>query len=452
MSKSLWTSADIAKAVGGEASGDFSVSGLSIDTRTIEAGDLFVPLKDIRDGHDFIPMAMEKDAGGTLSENPTSGNAVIVKDSLQALRDLGKEGVERSRAQRIAVTGSVGKTSIKEALAQMFSAFGSVHKSLKSYNNQWGVPLTMARMPQDAEFGVFEMGMNHAGELSDLSDLLRPDIALITTVAGAHLAHFENIEAIADAKAEIIDGLRDNGMLILNADNPYTDRIKEKAEGKKIITFGHSDECDVTIVTSQTHEHGSNTRLRINAQQIDVTLLVPGEHWIMNGAACIAVAYAAGVDLRKAAMALRKVRAESGRGEIHQLTIDGKSVTVIDESYNANPTSMRAAINVLGLKPGRRIAVLGDMAELGKGELALHAELSEPLEAAGVARVIVTGECMRALKGALPQTMRGAWAQDWEEALGALKEEIEDGDVILVKGSNSVRLGKLVAALKEGTA
>jgi len=448
MSKAVWTSEEIAKATGGEASSNFTVSGLSIDTRTIEAGDLFVPLKDIRDGHDFISAAMENGAGGTLSEKPISGDVVIVKDSLQALRDLGKEGVERSRALRIAVTGSVGKTSVKEALAHMFSAFGNTHKPLKSYNNHWGVPLTMARMPQETEFGIFEMGMNHAGELTDLSNLLRPDIALITTVAGAHLAHFENVEAIADAKAEIIDGLRNNGTLILNADNPYTAQIAKKAKGKKIITFGRSNDCDITIVTSQTHEHGSNTRLRIDAQQIDVTLLVPGEHWVSNGAACIAAAYAAGLDLRKAAMALRGVRAESGRGETHSLTIDGKSITLIDESYNANPTSMGAAINVLGLKPGRRIAVLGEMGELGKDEIAMHAALSEPLEAAGVSRVIVIGECMRALKGALPQVMRGAWARDWEYALDELKAEIEDGDVVLVKGSNSVGLSKLVAALK----
>jgi len=452
MSKSLWTSADIVKATGGEANSDFTVSGLSIDTRTIETGDLFVPLKDIRDGHDFIPMAMEKGAGGTLSENPVSGHAVIVKDSLQALRDLGKEGVERSRALRIAVTGSVGKTSVKEALAHMFSAFGNTHKSLKSYNNHWGVPLTMARMPQEAEYGIFEMGMNHAGELTDLSNLLRPDIALITTVAGAHLAHFENVEAIADAKAEIIDGLRNNGTLILNADNAYTTRIAKKAGGKKIITFGHGDDCDVKILNSQTDEQGSRSGLKVGQEDITLKLNVPGEHWVMNGAACIAVALASGVDLHKAAQALSGVRAEGGRGETHKLMIDGKAITVIDEAYNANPTSMRAAINVLGLKPGRRIAVLGDMAELGKDEIALHAALSEPLEAAGVSRVIVIGECMRALKGALPQVMRGAWARDWHYALDALKDEIEDGDVVLVKGSNSVGLSKLVTALKEGIA
>ncbi len=449
----LWTSSDIAKATGGEAQGDWSVSGLSIDTRTIETGDLFVPLKDVRDGHDFIPMALERGAGGVLSENPVpKGNAVIVKDSFQALQDLGKVGVERSQALRIAVTGSVGKTSVKEALAHMFSAFESTHKSLKSYNNHWGVPLTMARMPQGTHYGIFEIGMNHAGEILDLSNLLHPDIALITTVAGAHLAQFETVEAIADAKAEIIDGLRDNGTLILNADNPYTPRIAAKAKGKKIITFGHGDDCDVTIVTSQTHEHGSNTRLRIDHQQIDVTLLIPGEHWVMNGAACMAVAYAAGIDLRKAAKALRGVRAESGRGATYELGIAGKSITLIDESYNANPTSMRAAIASAGFKAGRKIAVLGDMGELGSEAVTFHAELSEPLQVAGFSRVIFTGKSMRALEEALPKSMRGAWAKDWELALEALKDEIEDGDVVLVKGSNSVGLGKLVAALIKETA
>ena len=448
----LWTAADIAKATGGKASADWSVSGVSIDSRSLQEGDLFIPLKDARDGHEFISMAQDNGAGGVLTEKDMSGNAVKVDDTFQALRALGKEGVERSQALRIAVTGSVGKTSVKEALAHMFGAFAPTHKSLKSYNNHWGVPLTMARMPQDTKYGIFEMGMNHAGELSELSKLLRPDIALITNVAGAHLAHFDNVEAIADAKAEIIDGLRNNGTLVLNADNPYTAQILKKADGKKVITFGHSNDCDITIVTSQTHEHGSNTRLRINAQQIDVTLLVPGEHWIANGAACMAVAYAAGLDLRKAAMALRGVRAEIGRGATDTLVIDGKSITLIDESYNANPASMEAAINVLSVKPGRRIAVLGDMFELGKDEIDMHAALSKPLEEAGVARVIVTGECMRALKGALPRAMRGAWVRDWEAALEALKQELEDGDVVLVKGSNGVGLGKLVTALKEESA
>ena len=451
MSKPLWTSADIATATSGEASGDFTVSGLSIDTRTIEAGDLFVPLKDVRDGHDFIPMAMEKGAGGALSENAVEGHAVIVKDSLQALRDLGKEGVQRSQALRIAVTGSVGKTSVKEALAHMFAAFGNTHKSLKSYNNHWGVPLTMARMPQETQFGVFEMGMNHAGELSDLSNLLRPDIALITTVAAVHLAHFENVEAIADAKAEIIEGLSKDGIVILNADNPYTPRISAKVKGHKIIYFGHDDKADVRIISADVTAQGSQISLMIDGTQIDIDLNIPGEHWVSNAASCMAVAHAAGLDLHKAAKALSGVKAEGGRGEISELSIDGKSITLIDEAYNANPTSMTAAIKLLGLKDGRRLAVLGDMAELGKDELAMHAGLTKPLEEAGVARVIVSGECMRALRGALPQPMRGAWTQDWAGALDALKGEIQDGDVVLVKGSNSAGLGKLVAALKGKT-
>ncbi|WP_409431897.1 UDP-N-acetylmuramoyl-tripeptide--D-alanyl-D-alanine ligase [Litorimonas sp. RW-G-Af-16] len=454
MTKPLWTSAAIATATGGKASADFDVTGVSIDSRSLEKGDLFVPLKDVRDGHEFIAGAISNGAAGTLSEIATDAPHIRVDDTLQALRDMGRARCEASDALRIAVTGSVGKTSVKEALAVMFYKFENTHKSLKSYNNHWGVPLTMARMSEDTRFGIFEAGMNHAGELSDLSALLQPNIALITTVAPAHLAHFKNVEAIADAKSEIMEGLTEGGVLILNADNAYTPQIKARADqlGKRVITFGRADDCDVVIVTAQTHEHGSNTRLRINQQQIDVTLLVPGEHWIENGAACMAVAHAAGVDLRKAAMALRSVRAEAGRGAVHSVTVDGKSITIIDESYNANPTSMRAAINVLSLKPGRKLAVLGDMFELGADELAMHARLTEPLEAAGVARVITVGETMRALKGALPQAMRSSWANDWSEALSALKQELQDGDVVLIKASNSMGLGKVVTALTGETA
>ncbi len=448
MSK-LWTSAEIAKAVGGTAHGQWCVSGVSIDSRSVKAGDLFVPLKDVRDGHEFMNAAFTAGAAGALSALDKDGNIVRVDNTLIALRALGQASIARSNALRIGVTGSVGKTSVKEALALMFSKFGNTHKSLKSYNNHWGVPLTMARMPKDTDYGVFEMGMNHAGELSDLSNLLKPNIALITNVAGAHLAHFESVEAIAQAKAEIIEGVPEDGIVILNADNPHFEPLKAHVGPRRLITFGRDDSCDVTIVTSQTNAFGSNTRLRIEAQQIDMTLLVKGEHWIVNGAACMAVAYAAGVNLRKAAMALRGVRAETGRGETSSLTVDRKAVTLIDDSYNANPTSMRAAIDVLGAAQGRKIAVLGDMYELGKDELELHASLTGPLEAVGVSRVIVVGETMRALRGALPQAMRGAWTENWQDALTALKKELEDGDTVLVKASNGVGLGQLVAAIKK---
>ena len=456
MDKTLWTSSGAAEATGGQAIGEWSVTGISIDTRTLMTGDLFVPLKDVRDGHEFIPMAREKGAAAVMSESETDAPALQVENALDALTKLGQASCARSGALRIGVTGSVGKTSVKEALAHMFEGFGKTHKSLASYNNHWGVPLTMARMPKETEFGVFEMGMNHAGEMGELSKMLSPQIALITTVAGAHLAHFENVEGIAHAKAEIIEGLVQGGTLILNGDNEYTPLIKTLADkagvnADKILTFGTAAENDVAIVDVRTHPEVTNIRVRIGAQQIDITTPMIGDHWVSNLAACMAVAKAAGIDLRKAARRFRTLGAIAGRGKQHVLNVNGKSVTLIDESYNANPTSMRAAIDVLSRAEGRKLAVLGDMFELGADELKFHAELSKPLVAADVSRVFVTGECMRALRGALPQMMRGAWCKDWEAAKDALLSELQDGDTILIKGSNATGLGKLSSALiKEG--
>jgi len=367
----LWTSEQIAEATGGKSTADFSVTGLSIDTRTLKAGDLFVALKDVRDGHDFIPSAIEAGAAGVLCEVASGGlSAVIVDDSAKALESLGVYAGKTRKALRVGVTGSVGKTSVKDALAVMLSAFGNAHKSMKSFNNHFGVPITLATIPEGADFAVLEMGMNHAGEMSALSKLAKPQIALINNVVGAHLAHFENVEAIADAKAEIIDGMDAGSTLILNGDNEYTAKIRAKAEAAKlnVLTFGHSDEDDIAIVSTNSHASGGNVRLRIARQQLDVTLMVPGEHWFMNAAACMAVAHAAELPLRKAAMALRKTIAAPG------LSIDGKSVTLIDESYNANPTSMRAAFSAAALRPGRKLALLGDMYELGADELELTSE------------------------------------------------------------------------------
>lgn len=457
MFKPLWTSVEAAAAAGGTAVGEWEVSGISIDTRTLQAGDLFVPLKDVRDGHDFIPAAQERGAHAVMSEREGFAPSLLVDDTLSALTQLGKAASERSDAIRIGVTGSVGKTSVKEALAHMFEGFGETHKSIASYNNHWGVPLTMARMPMAAEFGVFEMGMNHAGEMSALSKTLLPQIALITTVAGAHLAHFESIEAIAQAKAEVIDGLVEGGTLILNGDNEYTPLIKSIAEkagvkATQIMTFGYAAENDVAIVDVRVHPQVTNIRVRIGAQQIDITTPMIGDHWVSNLAACMAAAKAAGIDLRKAARRFRTLGAIAGRGKQHQLNIGGKAITLIDESYNANPASMQAAIDVLSRAGGRKIAVLGDMFELGADELKFHSELSEPLEKADVARVFVTGECMRVLRGALPHTMRAAWCKDWETAKGALLSELQDGDTVLIKGSNATGLGKLTNALiEEGT-
>jgi UDP-N-acetylmuramoyl-tripeptide--D-alanyl-D-alanine ligase len=447
----LWTSQQIADATGGKATADFSVSGLSIDSRSLAAGDLFVALKDVRDGHDFIPAALESGAGGLLCESaPEGASAVLVDDSAKALEALGVYARETRQALRIGVTGSVGKTSVKDALSVMLTAFGNPHKSLKSFNNHFGVPITLATLPEDADYAVLEMGMNHAGEMSALSKLAKPQIALINNVAGAHLAHFENVEAIADAKAEIIDGMSAGGILILNGDNEHTPRIRAKADAAKlkVLTFGHSDTDDVSIVSTNSHAAGGNVRLRIAKQQVDVTLMIPGAHWFMNAAACMAVAHAAELPLRKAAMALRKIKPAPGRGDTHALTIDGISVTLIDESYNANPTSMRAAFSAAALRPGRKLALLGDMYELGADELELHRGLAGPLVDAGFERIFMAGECMRLLMGALPQPMRAGWSSKPQNLLTKLKGELRDGDIVLIKGSNASGVGNVAAQLK----
>lgn len=444
----LWTSAEIAAATGGVEVGAFEATGLSIDTRSLQPGDLFVPLIDTRDGHDFIDVAMKAGAAGTLTEKDGFSSAVKVADTMVALQALGQAGRNRSNAKRIAVTGSVGKTSVKDALAVMLATYGSTHKSQRSFNNHLGVPITLATLPPSADFAIFETGMNHAGELTDLSKQVAPHIALITTVAGAHQANFESIEAIADAKAEIRHGLASDGVLILNADNDYTPRIRAQAEGIRLVTFGHAEGADITIVASNHHATGGNVRLRVNGQQIDVTLGVAGRHWDHNAAACIAVAYALGLDLRQAARALRAVTASDGRGDVRKVQIAGKRVTLIDESYNANPTSMRAAIAAASLLSGRKIAILGDMYELGPDELEQHAALAGPLEEAGFARVLMIGECMRALRGALPQSVRAVQADTIDMIEAALDDEMQEGDILLIKGSNATGLGRLAKRLK----
>lgn len=449
MTSALWTHIDAAKATGGKAVGDWSVRGLSIDSRSIAPGEMFIPLKDARDGHDFIPSARGNGAGAILSERKDeAAPALIVDDAMGALRALAHAAAQRSKAKRIGVTGSVGKTSVKEALAHMLSEFGLTHKSIKSFNNHWGVPLTLAGMAAETDFGVFEMGMNHAGEMRDLSQIVQPDLAVITTVAGAHLAHFDSVDAIADAKAEIIDGVVEGGTLILNADNDYTPRIAEaaRARGLSVITFGHAG-ADVQIIQSDIQANGFTTTFKINGQETPVTMSQAGAHWVSNAACCMAVASVLKLDLNRAAKTLESFGALAGRGERHSVKIDDKSITLIDDSYNANPTSMRAAISVLGAQKGGKIAVLGDMYELGADELELHAGLAAPLIEAKIDRVIVCGETMRSLRGALPQAMRGAWTPDWDVALAALKNDIEDGDTVLVKGSNGVGLSKLVSAL-----
>jgi len=453
MSGHLWTAKDAAAATGGEVKGKWNASGLSIDTRSLQWGELFVPLKDVRDGHDFIPNARAAGACAVISENPNEqAPALIVKDSLQAMRDLAVAARERCGSKRIAVTGSVGKTSLKEAIAAICMSAGRTHKSLKSFNNHWGVPLTLASMPPDTDFGVFEVGMNHAGELADLSPLIAPHVAVITKIAPAHLAHFKDISAIASAKAEIFEGLQEGGVAVINRDDDFYKFLSDEAVKRdaKIVTFGAHEKSDIRFTNTVSMAGEQRAVLEYNGQSYDLVLPLDGLHWVQNAACAIAATVSVGIDIEIALSALSGFRALPGRGEALDIKLDGKLLTLIDDSYNANPESMRAAIQTLGARAqGRKLAVLGDMFELGKDELELHIALAEPLKAADVARVIFLGECMRSLKGALPREMRGLWARDWEAALTALRQEAKDGDTILVKGSNATGLGHLVAAIRK---
>lgn len=453
MSGVLWTSEDAAKATNGEAKGSWNAVGLSIDTRSLEWGELFVPLKDIRDGHDFIPGARAAGACAVISENPNEqAPALIVKDSLKALEDLAVAARKRCQAKRIAVTGSVGKTSLKEAISAICLTAGRTHKSQKSFNNHWGVPLTLASMPRDIDYGVFEVGMNHAGELAVLSPLIAPHVAVITKIAPAHLAHFKDISAIAAAKAEIFEGLEPEGFAVLNRDDDYFDFLAEKANAKSavIVTFGEHKDSDVRIHQIISRAGEQKAKLDVGGKTYELILPLDGAHWVQNAACAIAATMSAGISVESAIAALSGFRALPGRGEALDVKLDGKVFTLIDDSYNANPESMRAAISTLGTRAnGRKLAVLGDMFELGKDELTLHTDLAGPLKDAGVSRVIFLGECMRALKGAVPRDMRGLWARDWEAALAGLRQELRDGDTVLIKGSNATGLGRLVAAIRK---
>ncbi len=442
----LWTDQSAALATSGQAIGTWSVGGISIDTRSLQVGDLFVPLKDIRDGHDFIPMAFEKGAGAVLSEHPISdAPALIVDDSMAALRGLAMASRQRSPAKRIAVTGSVGKTSVKEMIAHMCREFGKTHASVKSYNNHWGVPFTLAGMTQDTRYGIFEMGMNHAGELAELTQIVRPDIAVITNIAPAHLAHFENIEAIAHAKSEVLEGLVDGGMAILPRDSEHYHLLAKNAP--RSVSFGWHEEADVRILKTHLTPTGSRSILRLGKRDVDINLPLAGQHWVDNAACIILVAMQLGMKLDIVVNSLKNMHKLSGRGAIKSLVIDKNKLTLIDESYNANPMSMAAAIAALGLYSERKIAVLGDMLELGEDELSLHAGLVEYLKNAGINKVICCGSRMKALDETLPKSMRAGWFENADACLLGLKNILQNNDVIMVKGSNASGMGQLVNAL-----
>ncbi|MFT4027099.1 MAG: UDP-N-acetylmuramoyl-tripeptide--D-alanyl-D-alanine ligase, partial [Novosphingobium sp.] len=461
----LWDAASIAAAVGGAASGDFQVSGVEIDSRDVIEGDLFFALRgEAMDGHRFLDGAFAKGAAAAVVDRPIDRPHVLVKDTSSALELLGKAARGRMLGKVIGVTGSVGKTGVKEALHAALdrSTRGFAHRSVKSYNNHVGVPLSLARMAAQSKFGIFEMGMNHAGEIAALTAQVRPHVAVITTIAPAHIENLGSEEAIAMAKAEIFGGLEPGGVAIIPADSPHYGRLKEAAErhAGAVVSFGRAAHADVRLLDAVAAPGGGSlVTADLGDRRLCYTIASPGEHWVTNSLAVMAAVRAAGGDLGAAGLALAELEGLKGRGARVQIAAGGGTALLIDESYNANPASMRATLAQLGQTPAaRRIAVLGAMKELGDFGPGLHAALAEPLLGAGVDYAVLVGDEMSALADELGKSggallgkaLRFAHCRTPAEAQIALADfGVESGDAILVKGSNSVGLGTLVSALSE---
>jgi UDP-N-acetylmuramoyl-tripeptide--D-alanyl-D-alanine ligase len=457
----LWTAEEVAEATGGTASGAFQAASVEMDSRDVRSGDLFFALKgESSDGHLYLDKAFASGAAAAVVEKPIAQPHILVDDTTRALERLAKAARDRSAAQVIGVTGSVGKTGVKEAI---FTALdrgskGAAHRSVRSYNNHVGVPLSLSRMPARAKFGVFEMGMNHAGEITGLTVQVRPHVAVITTIAPAHIENLGSEEAIADAKAEIFAGLEPGGTAVIPADSPHFARLRAAAEasGAQVLAFGRSAHSHVRLLDAVPSANGGSlVTAALDDRRLCYSIAEPGEHWVANSLAVMAAVHAAGGDLGAAGLALAEMGGLKGRGARHRLPVPGGHALMIDESYNANPASMRATLAQLGATPAsRRVAVLGSMKELGDFAPSFHAQLSEPLTEARVDYAILVGEEMLALArelGKAANLMLGnsvpyAHCQNPGEAIAALEEfGLTGGDAVLVKGSNSVGLGRVVA-------
>lgn len=455
----LWTSDEIAAAVGGQSIGGFSASGVTFDSREIIGGELFIALRgEETDGHRFVDMARKRGAAGYLVSEAVEGAHVRVADTTAALEALGKAARSRSAARIIGVTGSVGKTGVKEALRLALDRFAPqrTHASVKSYNNHTGVPLSLARMPADSRFGVFEMGMNHVGELAALTQLVRPHVAVVTWVASAHREFFESEEAIADAKGEIFAGLEAGGVAVIPVDSIHRDRLVEAAtpHAARIVTFGEGDGADVRALRYSLQPDCTTVTAQVGDDLLTYKIGMAGRHWLNNSLAVLAAVQVAGGDLAMAGLALAELKDLPGRGRRVRVDREGGQAVVIDESYNANPASMKAALAVLRdvamAGTGKRVAVLGSMKELGRLSDDFHAGLAPDVIAANVRHAILVGREIEPLADMLRKHVRVECVADTAAAIEATERCLAADDVLLVKGSNSVGLSKLVAHLTGG--
>ena len=446
----LWSAPELREATGGRFGVGFDASGVSIDTRTVQQGDLFIALiGEAGDGHDHAARAIEAGAAGVMLHRdiPAIGHRLIVDDTLAGLTRLGAFARARFPGRVVAVTGSVGKTSTKEMLRVALAPFGTVHAAVASYNNHWGVPLTLARIPRDAAFAVVEIGMNHAGEVAPLTQLAQPHVAVITTVEAAHIGHLGGMEAIAEEKAAILQGLDTAGVAVLPADSPWFPLLRDRAGVHQVVSFGCAAGAGARLVRIEQDANFSMLMVDVAGHELRLRLNAPGRHMAMNAVAALGVIAALGLDPAAAAHALETFAALPGRGAHRRLALPGGPALLLDESYNANGASMRAALDVLRLQPAaRRVAILGDMLELGEAGPAEHAALAADV-ARSADRVFTCGPLMRHLFDAIPAQIRGEHAEN-AAALGpAVAALIAAGDAILVKGSLGSKMKIIVEAL-----
>ncbi len=482
MTTPLWTWQQILDALffaSGDGVPDASITGVSIDTRSLEPGDLFVALKDARDGHEFVTNAFKAGAAAALVGDHYErkrGDGALIRCKKNFLREnfesdsrdgdplLGLEilgSLARRRlapdARIIAVTGSAGKTGTKEMLRACFKAVapGRVHASEKSYNNHWGVPLTLARMPAGTQYGVFEIGMNHAGEIAALTRFVNPHAAIVTTVEPVHLEHFASVEAIADAKAEIFEGLVSGGTAIIKRASPHFDRLRVRAQiqAARVVSFGLQSGADVFAESIVLGDEGSDITANINGERVAFHIAMPGRHIAENAMAVVAALHAAGANVETAVSALATLPPPAGRGARTVLKVGDGEALLIDESYNANPASMRAALATLTTVPRlrfpRRIVVLGDMLELGAASIDLHSDLKDAVDSAGTDLFFACGPHMKSLYDCLPDAIKGHYAETASGLGDAIKSALRAGDAVMIKGSNGMRLQPLVAALQK---